>query len=435
MNLGNCESLSFGHSKSDDVSETSIFFLGGLYGSDDEVKINELSKEPLQVAANALQFNLIRGIVENNLRISSIVNLPFVPSYPQAFASPSYRASGLEEFSEVNLVTPKFSTVRFYRYISRSIATFRSLISLIGKNNYSIVIVYSAHLPFVASAWVLKKLRRNVSVSVVVPDLPEFMGTGRLASRLLVMAETRIIGKLARSFDNCVLLTAATGERMGITKKNTVIIEGIFSPIDDTGVTDCISRLPIREKDTIVLLYSGTLSARYGIRDLLEAFASLKQAEARLWMCGDGDARSEVEAMALVDPRMKYFGQVPREVALSMQRRADILVNPRRPEGEFTKYSFPSKTMEYLAAGRPVVMHALPGVPLEYSDYLILTNTSDSAGLAEALELTLRMPDRERKACGDRGRKFILSRKSPKAQVARLIDMWKQQASERNLRN
>ena len=38
-------------------------------------------------------------------------------------------------------------------------------------------------------------------------------------------------------------------------------------------------------------------------------------------------------------------------------------VNPRQNNEEFTKYSFPSKTMEYLASGVPVVAYKLDGIP------------------------------------------------------------------------
>src|SRR5690606_28854588 len=97
------------------------------------------------------------------------------------------------------------------------------------------------------------------------------------------------------------------------------------------------------------ILYTGTLAKRYGIVHLLEAFALIKDQDYRLWICGDGDARDEVNEKVRMDPRITYFSQISRERVLKFQKKATVLVNPRKSEGEFTKYSFPSKTMEYLA--------------------------------------------------------------------------------------
>ena len=68
-----------------------------------------------------------------------------------------------------------------------------------------------------------------------------------------------------------------------------------------------------------------------------------------------------------------------------MQHKATILVNPRTSEGEFTKYSFPSKTMEYLLAGKSVVINRIPGIPEEYFNYVYTPKDESIEALAECL--------------------------------------------------
>jgi glycosyltransferase involved in cell wall biosynthesis len=211
------------------------------------------------------------------------------------------------------------------------------------------------------------------------------------------------------------------GERLGVPPGRRVVVEGIFDPADDPVVD-----VPTEPgSDGFVVLYTGTLAARYGIVDLLKAFSALDRPDAVLWICGEGDARDQVEAMVRRDPRVRYFGQVPRARALALQRQASVLVNPRRPEGEFTKYSFPSKTMEYLASGRPIIMHDLPGIPPEYRDHLILPPTPDNDGLAAALREAASRPFDSLRDRGAAGRAFVLAQKSPQAQVARILDHWR----------
>jgi len=97
------------------------------------------------------------------------------------------------------------------------------------------------------------------------------------------------------------------------------------------------------------------------------------------------------------------------------------MVNPRRPEGEFTRYSFPSKTMEYLASGRPVIMHWLAGIPEDYRPYLITPDTGDAQGLAAAMRRVAALPQAELRRIGAPGRDFVLTHKSPRVQIGKLL--------------
>lgn len=212
-----------------------------------------------------------------------------------------------------------------------------------------------------------------------------------------------------------MVLTAPMAERLGLGAGQYTVVEGIYDPQDEAGP-------PVwSEAPGPVFIYTGTLAARYGILDLLSAFARLDLPAAQLWICGDGDARTAVEDLARRDPRVTYHGRVPRATALALQARAHVMVNPRRPEGEFTRYSFPSKTMEYLASGRPVVMHWLPGMPEEYRNYLITPETGDADGLAATLRQVAALPQTELHRIGAAGRDFVLSRKTPRVQVGRLL--------------
>ena len=89
-------------------------------------------------------------------------------------------------------------------------------------------------------------------------------------------------------------------------------------------------------------------------------------------------------AASAEDPRICYFGAVSPEEAARIRMRASVLVNPRTSEGRYTRYSFPSKTLEYLLGGRPVVAYLLPGIPEEYRSYLIVPSREDADALASA---------------------------------------------------
>ena len=109
-------------------------------------------------------------------------------------------------------------------------------------------------------------------------------------------------------------------------------------------------------------MYAGALSKRYGIAELIEAFRQTNL-DAQLHIYGFGDFAPELEKIAREDARVCYKGRVSREEILEREREASLLVNVRNPKDEFTAYSFPSKTIEYMASGTPLLTSRLPGIP------------------------------------------------------------------------
>ncbi|MBP3360682.1 MAG: hypothetical protein J6N52_07515 [Clostridia bacterium] len=101
-----------------------------------------------------------------------------------------------------------------------------------------------------------------------------------------------------------------------------------------------------------------------------------------------------------------------------------MLVNPRSATDEFTKYSFPSKTMEYMLSGTPVVMYKLAGIPDEYDEYLNYFDVTSKACIKDKIVEICEMSLCERGMIGNRARQFILT-KSNKTQMKKFMDMMK----------
>lgn len=396
-----------------------IVFVGGLLVPSQFARILANSKGAVQNAADALQKALIAGFVSHHVEEFNVVNIPFVKPFPRFYREMRFPACIDTLDCGVKVNGEAFINIAILRFWSRMFAAFRGLRRVEGGEPL-VVVVYSAHLPFLVAARALRWLRPQVFLCAVIPDLPEFMGVGGRLYRALKAVESALFRRIIAKFDSLVFLTDAMGERIGIPAHRRIVVEGIYDPMGDSGDHTDQPALP---KD-FRILYTGTLAERYGIVDLLEAFEAFEAPDARLWICGDGDTRAQIEALANRDPRVTYFGQVPRARALELQRAACVLVNPRRPEGEFTKYSFPSKTMEYLVSGKPVIMHGLPGMPAEYAQHLTLPPRPDAAGLHAALREVAAMPPTEREARGVAAREFILSQKSPGAQVGRILAHW-----------
>jgi glycosyltransferase involved in cell wall biosynthesis len=173
------------------------------------------------------------------------------------------------------------------------------------------------------------------------------------------------------------------------------------------------------------ILYTGTLDQRYGICNLIDAFSSTGL-NYNLVICGNGNEseKNYIIEKGESDKRIKYLGSLSYQDILFLQQNASLLINPRNNKEEFTKYSFPSKTMEYLASGTPTLIYKLDGIPEEYYEYCYYINGEDDSidTLANTISEILTKSKDENKILGDRAKQFILKNKNGNAQALKIIE-------------
>lgn len=167
-------------------------------------------------------------------------------------------------------------------------------------------------------------------------------------------------------------------------------------------------------------MYAGGLERKYGLEILLESLRYLPE-NFRLLIAGRGEMKTEIEQYAENDKRIQYLGEIPRNELLSLEKGADILVNPRINCDIFTRYSFPSKNMEYLSSGVPAVVFKLEGIPDEYDDFFNYPKNETAQALAEKLMevgLTGRANAIER---AQKAQSFVLTEKNKDVQVGKIL--------------
>ena len=259
--------------------------------------------------------------------------------------------------------------------------------------------------------------RKKITQTVIIPDVPSMvtsMDKQHKIKGLVLKYQNRQSMKMASESDGLVLLTEAMMDFV-VKPLPYIVMEGIVD-IDTMDVE-------ARSLDKEIILYTGTLRKIFGVMNLVQAFEKVSDKNAELWICGSGDSEVSIKEASNRNPSIKFFGLVDSQTALQMQRQATILVNPRTSEGEYTKYSFPSKTMEYLLSGKSVIINRLPGIPEEYYQYVFTPKDESVDALAECINrvLTLEVNDRVSKAKS--GREFVVSQKNSKIQVSRILEM------------
>ena len=124
---------------------------------------------------------------------------------------------------------------------------------------------------------------------------------------------------------------------------------------------------------------------------------------------------------------MKYFGVKLIDEVIKAQIRATILINPRPTNQEFVKYSFPSKNMEYMVSGTPLLTTKLPGMPEEYYPYIYLLEDETPDGVARRLQDVLSISEVERNKKAEKARDYVLREKSSNVQAAKVLSFCKEQ--------
>lgn len=285
--------------------------------------------------------------------------------------------------------------------------TFWHTFRLAGKD--SAVVVDCLHCTSALFALLAARLRGRRCVGIVT-DLPEMLGQGR-AYR--AMSEFAI-----RHCTDYVLLTEAMNHRLNKKGKPYVILEGHADISMESKVPSPEKKAPER-----VCLYAGGVSVQYGLKNLVEGFRKTAIPNTQLRIYGPGDYVEELKTVAAEDSRVVYGGMLLSSEIVEKEMEATLLVNPRPVHEEFVKYSFPSKTMEYMASGTPVLTTVLPGMPKEYYPYVDFITEPTPEGIADALERVLSLTDEELFAKGIAARKFVLEQRNNVVQAGKILTM------------
>ena len=399
-----------------------ILFLGGLFPKEKEKEILENSKGYVQIAANVLQQGIVLGLDSNCKGQARILNSLYVGSFPCSYRElfiKTYPFSHTDGAKDINV---GYLNLAGITRITRFLSLKPFLKKWVAENNgkKKVIIAYAATATFTGLLKYVKKRNRNIITCLVVPDLPQYMSMAHLQSPLYKMLkwfEVKLIMRDSSYIDGFVLLTEQMKNALKIKVPHT-LLEGVASDIFE-NIEDNPQNSDIKK-----VLYTGDLSSKYGIIDLINAFKQLPEENCRLIICGTGNTEELLKRESLKDKRIEFKGLVTREEALGLQKSATVLINPRPNNEEYTKYSFPSKILEYLSSGRPVISYKLDGIPEEYFDhmYTIDEGEGEEVILAE-LKKVLSKAEEELSEKGRKAREFVLAEKNAAVQTKKIIEM------------
>jgi len=391
-----------------------LLFMSNLFPRETKAEIQSKMRFNMYDAADVLQWNLIDGLESNGAELS-LINLLPVDSWPRYYSEPFVKRFLFSHKNGAQDISIGYCNIQYIKRIflkRKYVSQAKKWERITAEKDSRTVIAYSLNSAFIAGIKKIKRRDPTVKAVAVVADLPEFSApSGNLIRKIYKNYLNRKIQKDLGVFDGFVLLTEHMAERMKIGVPYVVMegIAGTFAPVE------------LVQKKQKTIFYAGSMNVKYGITVLLDAFSMIKDPDMRLVLCGLGDAQPMVEAKARKDSRIAYLGKVSHERVLQLQQEATVLVNPRQNNEEFTRYSFPSKTMEYLASGVPVVAYKLDGIPNEYDTFLNYVENDSPEALAATLVKICEMDAVARDEMGKRGAEFVRSNKNAAVQTRKIM--------------
>jgi len=273
------------------------------------------------------------------------------------------------------------------------------------------------HLYSSVISLIFSKILRIKSI-ITITDLPELM--------YILNDKIRTKDKIVYSIQNFIIrhtkyyivLTQSIKERFNYKNKKVIIIEGL---VDENKIELTNKNTNFNAIKTIH--YSGGLYIKFGVKTLIEAFMKINNVSIRLHLFGNGDIIEYINSCMIQDKRIKYFGYQANQIIINDQRNSFLLVNPRFSKENYTKYSFPSKTIEYMASGIPLVTNKLTGIPDEYFNYAFTFEDESIEGYKVTLEKLLELTRDEIIEFGGKAQSFVYNNKNNKLQASRLFKL------------
>lgn len=247
---------------------------------------------------------------------------------------------------------------------------------------------------------------------LIVTDLPDMITNSHLTAR--------INNRLFNYADGFLFLTEQMNLKINRRHKPYIVMEGL---VDSNAIEYKTQKKYEDVSGKFVFLYAGSIKKIYGIENLLYGFIEANLANCELHIYGDGDFKKELIDIARENPNIIYGGNKSNSEVVIEEMKASILINPRPTNPEYTKYSFPSKNMEYMVSGTPVLTTDLPGMPREYLSYIYLIKDESIKGIANSLQAVYKISREQRRNKGISAKQFVLKNKSNIMQAKNVLDL------------
>jgi colanic acid biosynthesis glycosyl transferase WcaI len=368
----------------------------------------------------------------------SVTVLTGLPNYPSGVLASGYKLT--PRFDEVIAGVP---VTRVFEYPYHGRSAIRRTANYLSFTLAAAAAAYAVPRPDImyvflppptlgVSAWVIGALRHAPFVCDVQDIWPdEAIMSGILREGVFASA-LRAVERFVYAKASHVLV-ATDGARTNLLKKGVpevkVSVLSHWYPMNDDPAAHppefiALGRRELRASEQFVVTFAGNLGILQGLSTVLDAAERLRsRRDIAFRFVGDGLDRPRLEGIVAerkLDNVLFLDRRPPAEVAPLLAASDCLLVHA--VPGPLQEIAVPTKTLAYLAAGRPVIaaMDGPTAAIIREADAGVTSPPGDPVALAGAIERLTALPAAELAAMGARGRRFVAERFDKRSVIDRL---------------
>lgn len=376
------------------------------------------NKSPyVSVAGNKFQLGILEGLKANfNLKIFSI--LP-TATWPTGNCIQKKR---IVDENGMKLELIPFINIRIFKELSLMATNFVEVLRYCLKNREKVIITYNGEAYYTIPIRILKKFFKFKYICMMV-DPPLYEGTTNRSGyiwKVLYQLKALAYKKAVKVSDGIIILNKGVLNQWDLHEKKAILIEGGVNICDFQFDEDQMNAERF-DNNYFNIVFSGVLHEHSGILSFVKIFKEYNNPKVRLYIFGDGVFKEAIEREIANSENIFMCGTRTNAEILKIQKSADLLICPNEIEHPINQGAFPSKLLEYMMSGTPVIATALPCLKGEYQDYLFLYDGMLKTFSVQMNKL-LSMSRLERQKIGEKARQFIIYNKSWKSQSEKISE-------------
>lgn len=366
----------------------SIIYFGGAVPQETEDVVARVDNVP-HIASQKFSWSVIRALRSEFDAVYNISSCD-IRNYPagakMAFSSRSFSRHGVKGFfvGFINLMVLK--------HLTRMLVLLFVVPAVTIRQRARFMLVHGSHTPFMLAA-IFSRLVLRVRIAILLTDQHgrEVASDGCMG-RLFRGLDTWLMSLLLRRFDAHICLSPAFVSKFGLQK--VFVVPGILN--EEFKASVAANRTPEEGREYFDIVFAGSVVSENGVDRLIQAVERMHDPRVRLFVYGAGPLVGDVQSASRRDARIHYGGVLHGKALTCALLDASLLVNPRPVRDEYAQTSFPSKLIEYMATGVPILTTRLSGIPDEIRDCFYFIDDDGEQNIAQALTTVMNIAPAER---------------------------------------
>lgn len=370
-----------------------------------------------------MQIGILNGLNKLHDEITVVTETP-IASYPKE-KKILIKSGNIEISDGIQAKVVPFVNIFVLKQITMIICSFFILLKWAIKNRKEkMTIITFNPFPYTAIPTILVSSIFKIKKICIFADPPIDAVKRSSLGKIAKYFENKSTEINIKKYDGLVVLNEKAVEKYSPNTK-FILVDGGFDVNDIPENNPGGQWLQYSEGDIVDIVFSGGLYEYNGLVNLIQAFKTIDSKKLRLNIYGEGPLKEYVVDSSIINDMIVYHGNVPNELMVRIQQKSALLINPRLTNDPISLYTFPSKMIEYMLSGTPVLTTELNGLTTEYLRNLFVIESNTVREIAESIECVSKLSKDELIMKATKARDFIINNKTWDIQCEKIYNFIK----------